>query len=414
MIKKLLVLLMIFFLFGCTKSEPTEEEDIIEFIAPAKDVFIFSELDSGTQYRIKKANNNNEYKNYQFDMLFKDVYDGDLKDINGNTINLKDYDELILEVVSVECSHCKNQLQYIDDFLKLYDGIFVQYFNVGDKDEIREFYGDTEIPEDLIIVPRDEELKDYILYELGLKKYPSMIAYYDDKVSFMCDGEMEVIGFREFCTLGFEERLNREDLVDINGNDLLSINRTVDDVKNDLSIENQEKISQLDNDGYTEELTYSLMSKRPDLKTMSNRKSDVYFNEIDDFSVYEDKELVLLYTYLRDNSQTERVEFINELIKDNPDLSFIVILIEGAESSSAALKNMNIRFNCPVVSVLGMIPDDLFTFGIAAYPTAVFLQKGTYTGAYSNILDKETFKKATTIFLGEGCVAYKNNNQTNG
>ena len=156
------------------------------------------------------------------------------------------------------------------------------------------------------------------------------------------------------------------------------------------------------------------MSKKVDFTLMSNKKSDIYINEIDDFTVYEDDELVLIYTFLRDNSQVERVDFINGLIEDNPDLSFIVILIEGAESSSAALNNMKMKFKCPVVSTLGYIPSDFFKFGIAAYPTAIFVDKGTFTGAYSNIKDKETFKKATSIFLNEGCVAYKINNQTNG
>ena len=404
---------MVFLLVGC---KPKEEiiEDEIEYVDPVKDIFIFSALDSSTQYRISKANGNKDYSNYQCKMLFKDVYENELHDINGNSINLKDYDKLIVEVVSADCAHCKKQIEYIDDFISYFDGAFIQYFNVGDENDIKEFYAETEIPEGLIIISRDEAFKDYLLKELGLKKYPSMLGYSDDKVSFMIDGETDIIGFREFCNISFDDKLSEEDFTDRDGNDLLTINRTVDDVKNDLSIENQNRIKELDNDDYTEELTYQLMSQEVDFTTFSNKKSDVYINEIDDFTVYEDKELVLLYTFLRDNSQVDRVEFINALIEDNPDLSFIVILIEGAESSSAALNNMKIRFKCPVVSTLGYIPKDFFRFAIAAYPTAVFVDKGTFTGAYSNIKDKETFKKATTVFLGEGCVAYKSNNQTNG
>ena len=411
--KKLILLLMVFLLIGCVPKEEVIEEPI-EYIDPVKDVFIFSKLDSGTQYRIKKANGNKDYSNYQFAILFKDVYEKDVEDINGNTINLTDYDKLIVEIVSVDCAHCKKQMESIGDFVNGFDGTFIQYFNIGDKEEIIQFYDDIEIPENLIIISRDEDLKEYFLHELGLKKYPSMLGYYEGKVSFMIDGETDIIGFREFCDLAFKERLEKEDFIDRDGNDLLNINRNIDDVKNDLSIENQNKISELDNDGYTEELTYTLMSKKVDFTIMSNKKSDIYINEIDDFTVYEDDELVLIYTFLRDNSQVDRVDFINGLIEDNPDLSFIVILIEGAESSSAALNNMKMKFKCPVVSTLGYIPSDFFKFSIAAYPTAVFVDKGTFTGAYSNIKDKETFKKATSIFLSEGCVAYKINNQTNG
>ncbi len=413
MIRKLLLLLLFFLLMGC---KPVEEknEDIIEYIDPAKDIFIFSALDSGTQYRIRKANGNKDYSNYQFKMLFQDVYEGQLHDINGDLIDLKGSEKLIIEVVSVECSHCRKQNESINDFLEHFDGTFIQYFNIGDNEEIREFYGDSEIPEELIVISRDEDFKEYLLHELGLKKYPSLLAYYEGKLSFMVDGETDIIGFREFCDLSFEKRLSRDDLIDKDGNDLLTINRTIDDVKNDLSIENQNRIKALDNDGYTAELTYSLMSQKVDFTRISNKKSDIYINEIDDFTIYQDDELVLLYTYLKDDSQIDRVEFINTLMEDNPDLSFIVVLVEGMDSSSNALRNMKVRFNCPVVSTLGYIPEDFFRFSIAGYPSAVFVNRGTFTGAYSNIKDKESFKKATEIFLGEGCVAYKTNNQTNG
>ena len=407
-------MLLVFALSGCKPQEEEPVEEIIEYVDPVRDIFIYSALDSSVQYRISKANGNKEYSNYQFKMLFKDVYEGELHDINGNKVDLKEYDKLIVEVVSVECSHCKKQNENVGSFVDHFDGTFIQYFNVGDEDEIKQFYEDIKIPEDLIIISRDEGFKDYFLNELGLKKYPSMLAYYDGKVSFMNDGETDIIGFREFCNIAFEERLNKEDFIDRDGNDLLNINRTIDDVKNDLSIVNQNRISELDNDEYSEELTYSLMSQKVDFTKMSNKKSDIYINEIDDFTIYQDDELVLLYTFLRDNSETDKVDFINELIEDNPDLSFIVILIEGMESSSAALKNMKVKFDCPVVSTLGYIPVDFFRFSIAGYPTAVFVNKGTFTGGYSNIKDKETFKKATEIFLGEGCVAYKVNNQTNG
>ena len=43
MIKKLILLLMVFLLIGCTPKEEIIEETI-EYIDPVKDVFIFSEL----------------------------------------------------------------------------------------------------------------------------------------------------------------------------------------------------------------------------------------------------------------------------------------------------------------------------------------------------------------------------------
>jgi PBP1b-binding outer membrane lipoprotein LpoB len=83
MIKRLILLLMVFLLIGCS-SRQDETKENIEYIDPVKDIFIFSALDAGTQYRIRKANSNKDYSNYQFKMLFKDVYNSKLHDIMTN------------------------------------------------------------------------------------------------------------------------------------------------------------------------------------------------------------------------------------------------------------------------------------------------------------------------------------------
>ena len=409
MFKKILIVLIMFLVFGCARDEETVIEDEIEYVDPVKDVFIFGELNKDLQKSIKSANNNSEYKNYLFGMLFKDVYDKDIEDIYGNTINFTDYDKLIVEVVSVECSHCKKQNESIDDFLKYADTTFIQYFNVGDKDEIIEFYGDNEIPDNIIIISRDEDLKDYFLSDIGLKMYPSLVTFNNGKVAFVSEGESDLIAFRNINEISFEKPLSEEDFI-VDGVNLLTMNRSRDDVKNQLSIENQEKVVALDNDLYTEELTYTVMGQKLDFSDLDGKKDSTYYSEIDDYSYYEDKELVLFYTYLRDNSETDKVKFINELIETDDSKEYVVVLIEGLESSSAALRNMNIRFGCPVVSNLGYIPEDFFRYGISSYPTALFVNKSTFTGGYSNIESADKFIEATDIFLGDNCVAYKSNN----
>ena len=86
-------------------------------------------------------------------------------------------------------------------------------------------------------------------------------------------------------------------------------------------------------------------------------------------------------------------------------------LVEGFESSSAALNNMSVKFRCPAVSMLASIPKDLFGFGLVNYPTAVFVDRGVFTGAYSNIESKEKFAEACELFISDGSIAYKRNNQ---
>ena len=54
MVKKILVLLL---LFLCACSNNAKQ---LEYIDPVKDVFIFGELDSSVQNRIKEANGNKD------------------------------------------------------------------------------------------------------------------------------------------------------------------------------------------------------------------------------------------------------------------------------------------------------------------------------------------------------------------
>lgn len=403
-------------LFSCAKKDVPDtpkKEETQEYIDPVKDVFIFGEIEPDLRGKLKVANCHSDMNNYQFAMLEKDVYDGELTDIDGNTVNLKDLDAFYMEIVSVNCSHCRKQLHVMESLIEKDKIPFVQYFNVGNGEEILDMYENEgiELPENMIIIAEDEGMKEYVKDTLKMKSYPTLLTFRQGKITFDAVGELDEESFDQVREFGFTDILDVHELKDAEGRQLLDLNRSIDDLKDDLSQDSIAKIEALDNDDYTADLTYRLMGRKLDFNLISNPRSDVYFNEIDDYSVYENEELVLLYTCLRDNSETEKVEFINELIASDPDLKYIVVLIEGLESSSAAVKNMEIRFNCPIVSVLGRMPDDFFGFGLVNYPTAVFVEKGTFTGAYSNIADKEKFAEAIGVFLKDGCIAYKQNNQ---
>ena len=408
--KTLSFFLILLLICGCGEKQEEEKKDRsqeIEYLDPVRDVFIYSELDELLQERIKKANCNEEFKNYQFQMLGTEIYEDGLKDIHDDDIDLKSFELFCLDVVSVECGHCRKQLPVIADLAKESDIPIIQYFNVGTTDEILDLYEeeDVDIPEQLIVIPRDQGMAHYISSVLGLKQYPTFVSYENGKVVFNAVGEIDEESFDAVREISFSDPVDA-DLI----REKMELNRSVEDLKADLSSENLAKLEALDHDDYTMQLSFELMGRKLDFDDISRRKSDVYLNQIDDFSVYEDKRLVLIYTYLRDNSETEKVKFINELMSVSDEVDYIVVLIEGMESSSAALKNMQIGFTCPVASNLGYMPDDFYSFGLIAYPTAVFVDRGTFTGAYSDITDKETFENAIDIFLSDDSIAYKHNN----
>ena len=416
-VKLFLCGLIIFCLSACQKDPKPQDnytdknEEKEEFIDPVRDIFIFEQLDKTLAERLKEANGNKDLQNYQFKMLFNDQFDIELTDINGNAVSLGDYDQFFFEIASVECSHCRKELHIIDAFKEENDIPFIQYFDVGDAQEIRKIYEEEglEIKDDQIILVRNDNLHTYFK-ELGLKAYPTLVTYKDHKISFVGQGSLDLIALAKVKEVGFNDPIKEEDLCNEEGRSYLELSRSVDDVKKDLSKENLAALKVLDNDDYTEDVTLKLMGKKVDLSKSSNHDNDSFINEVKDFTKYEDKKLVLLYTYLKDIGDTDKIEFINELIEGDNETEYVVVLVEGFESVSNFIRQMP-RFNCPMISTLSALPDDLYGFGIIDYPTALFVDKGTITGVYSHVENKEKFEEAKRLFLSDECIAYKKNNQ---
>lgn len=413
MSKKLLTILSVFLLFACASDVNTDDNhDKKEYIEPVKDVFVFDQLNTEIKNKIKKANNDKAYNNNQFKALGKKIFTSNVIDIYGNSYDLNTYNNIFLEVVSVDCSHCKNTItNYLEDIENI-DAFVIQYFDVGDKQEIIDFYKELNIdmPTNIVILSHNDEIHSYLKDELLLNMYPSFVCFKNGNVSFVTSGELGDNQLDYLCDIGFVNTLNLDLLVDKDNKSIFDSIRDIRDVEKSLSKENIEKLNELDNDNHTKEYTLKLIGSKVDFDSISNDVSSIFINEVNDFSAYKQSKLVLIYTYLKDANDIDKVKFINELVNSNSDVEYLVVLIEGLQSSSNAYKQMDINFDCKVVSVLGYIPDDFFRLGISNYPTAFFIEDSTYTGAYSNISSVEEFKNAIDIFVGEHSIALKSNN----
>lgn len=405
MLKKIATILSVLMLVSCTANKNQEIQK--DYIDPVMDIFIFDELNDDYKETIKKANSNKDYKNAQFKMLNKEVYSDDLVDIDGNIINLTNFDEFVLEVASVGCDHCSKLISEHLEYMLSKGVRIIQYFN-DDKEDIISFYDDIgmEVPKNLIVICKDDELYDYLHDYLVLEAYPTLISYKDSKVSFETSGDMDNGELDAYFDISFNNTINdNSEILSV-----ISTLRTKDDVKKSFSKENLDKLNSLDNDSNTVDYTLSVIGKKLNFDRISNSKSSVYINEIDSFDEYKDKNLALIYTNLGSEEDASKIKYINKLINSNDTVKYIVVLIEGLESSTNIYNNLDVKFAAPVVSVLGYIPDDFFTIGFRNYPSALFVEKGTFTGAYSNINSIENFNKAIDMFIGDNSIALKINN----
>ena len=411
MFKKFFLLFLLLFC-GCSKKEAETVIETEEYIAPVRNVFLFDELSASTQEKMKAANNGSELKNYQLKMIGKDLYEGILYDIYGNAVDLSDHDRILLEVMSSECSHCKKQVEEHLEETKAQDATLIQYFDKGNLETIEEFYEelDMEVPDDVIIISNDSGFFAYLRETLGVEYFPTTICFLDGKLTFDMVGNFDENCLKNIMRLGFDQPLSQEELCNSEGVDIRELDRSVDDVKNSLSQENREKLADLDNDDYTKELTYECMGSTLDFDNLINTDDTIHISQIEDYGYYATKKLVLIYTYFHDESESDKISFINELIENNEGYEYIVVLIEGFESSSVLYEKMDIDFVCPVVSVLGRMPEDFFRYGLIEYPTALFVDRGTFTGGYSNIQGSEELKKALEMFLSADSIALVKNN----
>lgn len=421
MFKKLILILLTLLLVSCTNNKQEEVIDIpLEeslFIDPINDVFLFDELNSEIRNRwldVVNTDGGSRISNYQLEMLYKDVYDDELVDIDGNIVNLKDYEKLVINFVSVECGACKLEIEnYINDIVSFDDSIqFVQYFGIGDKEDILDLYKELNvtIPNNLIIIAANDDMKNYMKYDLMAEMYPTFVFYLNNKVSFDIVSKLSLNAYIKAIDIGFNNPIKIEELVDEKKRDIFSLNRDIDDVKNDLSKESIERINYLDEPiyEYTSNMTYKMMGKKLDYTNLLEANAGA-ISQVNDYSRYIDKDLVIFYESFSNSSETDKVEFINSLMNDK-DIEYIVVLIEGFESQSRIYEEMDIKFNCPVVSNLGYMPRGFYAIGINVYPTALFVKEGTFTGAYAPIACIDDFNYAIDTFLKDKCIALKANN----
>lgn len=406
MIKKIFIIICILLLSSCAKEDVEEyiQVEELDFIEPIRSIYLFDEISDELKTELRYCNGS-AYKNYQFKMLGKDIYDDVLLDIYDNEVDLSKYDNVVFEVVSTKCEHCKKMI--LDNLKQMlnYDCKIIQYFDIGDKKDIEEFYKDIgiEIDDDMTIICHNDKLRDYIKDYLKMETYPTLIAYKDHKVSFNVAGQISIDQFDKFYELAFVEPINIDE-------NIINLDRTTNDIENELSKDNLDKLKKLDNDQYTYDLSLKIMGKKIDYENISNSDSSVFINEVEDYKEFINEDLIVFYTYLKDNSETNKVDFINNLIENNSSYNYLILLNEGIDKSSNAYRNMNVKFKARASSMSSNVPDNLLENGMANYPTAVFIKKGVFTGAYSNVENDEQFKKAIDLFLSDNSIALKINN----
>lgn len=403
--KKLVLILLSLFLFGCGVKEPViEEKD--EFIKPYKEEEVFQYLNKETYDLLYRANGGVEIETYALSKLGEELSDFTLTDYYGEKINLKDYKDkkLVIELSAYWCSHCKEQSHlYTDEIMENYkDIVFIQYFNEGDNKGIDSFYKEIgqSIPDNIIVIPYDKEFSAYILNKFNPKYYPSFLVFDEGVLTYVKASSLSKEDVDKAYDVMFNKALDLNMLTDEEGKSVFEYTRDKEAVKNDLSEENYRKLLSLDNDEYTKNLTLEIIGK--EFNFYDQLEDDSTFKSEVDFTAYDDKDLVIFSLY---KPEEEMVKLINDCYKENSDIEIIVM-----DVADEYTKEMSLKLEPKVFSIMNQVPKILNDINFITYPSCIFIKKGTLTGAYSNVLSVEMFNKAKEIFLSGNSIALLKNN----
>ncbi len=404
--KKFLILLLVLFCIGCSsnivKQEETSDtkEDSTKFIDPISDDALFSYLNDETKTILKNANDG-DVDNTVLNNLGKTIPEYSFQSYDGLNINLSDYKDkkVIFEVVSTTCSHCMQQAKLYNEQIvdSLNDIIFMQYFINGDSDSINSFYKEIgeEVPSNEIILFKNQEFTDYIVSNCNFEATPTFYFFNQGSLSFEFVGTINLEAFEKLYSVAFENAITLDNLVDNEGVSIFKYQRSVDDVKDDLGEDNIAKISELDNDGKTLELTLKNIGKTFDfynqLDDESNYTSEVTFTNY----INGDVMIVMINEY-----DEEILSMLNTFYNNNKDISLIVVNMSDSNNI-----NMANYLYAPVASIMNQVPEILNSGKLGTYPSCVFIKDSIITGVYSNIDSLDNLLKAKNLFLTDESIA---------
>ena len=185
--RKVLVILFLI-LTACTN---TISDNSVLYMDPISEGSLYDVLSDDLKNRFESINNSNPVEDYVLNAIGKPITDLKIKDIDSEEFSFPKEGKVIIEAVAYWCPHCKKQIDNNNLIASQYPDIKIfQYFNEGDKEQILEFYEDKNIPEDIDIIPYDEDLSAYIM-SFKPQYYPTFFFFEDGVCTYICHGDID-------------------------------------------------------------------------------------------------------------------------------------------------------------------------------------------------------------------------------
>ena len=394
--RKLLLFLLII-LTACTN---TISDNSVLYMEPTSEGNLYDYLSDELKKEFESINSSKPIDDYVLKAIGNNLTEMTIKDINGEELSFPKKGKVLIEAVAYWCPHCKKQIENNQEIINKYlDISFYQYFNEGDKEQIKEFYEGYEIPDNISIIPNDEQFSTYIM-SFNPEYYPTFFFFEDGVCTYVCYGDIDVNKMNLLYDKAFS--FKKENLVNNDGVNIFDLYIDVDKLFNSLSNENQQRLNDLSN---SKDLTLSIMSKEVYFNDLYKAEDTPY--SLDDFSSYIDSKLVVFY--LAELNLENNIEIINEFIEAHKELKVLTILCDNKDmNTSKEYQSLNIQLKGDISSSKGYLPKTLADLKVS-YPTAIFIENNRFMGGFSDI-NNTKLEFAYVSFIGENSIALKENN----
>lgn len=397
---KKIILVLLLILFGCSNTETTNE---LTYIEPVKEGKLFDFLNADTKPLLKDVNNGLDVENITLKNLDKDLPDYNLDTIDGGVVKLSDYknSKLVIEVVSIYCSHCKEQALNNNPYIvsNHSDVTFITYFVNGDKDSVSAFYKEIGVehnnPNEIITI-KNEKLNDYMSQNYSFNATPTYFFFNKGKMTWCNVGTIDKEDFESLYEFAFNTKFDINLLTTKDGKSIFDYLRTVDDVKNDIDEDKYSKLVSLDNDEKTTYLTLKHIGQTFDFNNQYNDESN-FKSEIDFNVDYTNDQIAFIMMSAYDE---ELINTINSFYETNKDIK--VFVINTSDKDNEKIAN---ELKAPLASIMNKIPKFLDSGELGNYPSVLFVQDSIITGIYSNFDTIDNLNSAKELFLGTNSIA---------
>ncbi len=397
---KNIILVLLLILFGCSNEQVS---NTVTYIEPVKDGNLFDFLNADTKSLLKDVNNGLDVENTTLKNLGKDLPDYNLDTIDGDVVKLSDYknSKLVIEVVSIYCSHCKEQALNNNPYIvsNHSDVTFITYFVNGDIDSISAFYKEIGVehnnPNELITI-KNEKLNDYMSQNYSFNATPTYFFFNKGKMTWCNVGTIDKEDFESLYEFAFNTKFDINLLTTEDGKSIFDYLRTVDDVKNDIDEDKYNKLVSLDNDEKTTYLTLKHIGQTFDFNNQYNDESN-FRSEIDFNVDYTKDKIAFIMMSAYDE---ELINTINSFYETNKDIKVFVINTSDTDNEKIADE-----LKAPLASIMNKIPKFLDSGELGNYPSVLFVQDSIITGIYSNFDTIDNLNSAKELFLGTDSIA---------